>query len=274
MAGRRKGEGGHGENVPLWLLTYGDMITLIFTFFVLLVAMSKFDVRRSRLTMESLSDTLGMGVTSPGLPGSASMRRPAASGPMEDAASYEALREQLWDDSDDIRFESNKVVEIVSVNADMLFSPGRAELSETGRRIIETALPYFMASAHPVLIAGHAAPALDEGGASGPDPSLDPSWRLSLERALSVYRLLIDRGLDPAKLLVEAYGRFRPRYSLSSAKEMAKNRRVDFVVDKRRPVEAPLLPRQSLEREERRPADSIEYRGFIFEVPKAPPAGF
>lgn len=268
--GRRRTRGeGAGEGMPPWLMTYGDMITLIFTFFVLLVSMGKFDASRTLATMGSVTGTMGSLEADPGLLAPGQTRRAVEPGALEGLADYEALRRQLWDNSGDIRFESNRATDIMSVNADLLFAPGRADLAETGKAFLRTALPYFRSVQHPILLAGHTAPGLDEGGyagllAEGRNP--DPSWRLSAERCLTVYRFLLQQGVPASKLRMEAHGRFTPRYSLSEEGERRKNRRVDFVVDKRRALETPVLLRQSQLPEEKPAADRYEFQGFLFDV--------
>ena len=47
MARRKKKEQEKKEGAPAWMVTYSDMVTLLLTFFVMLVAMASFeDVQR------------------------------------------------------------------------------------------------------------------------------------------------------------------------------------------------------------------------------------
>ena len=47
---------------PLWMVTYSDMVTLLLTFFVMLLAMANFeDIKRIDAVMGSIQASLGMG---------------------------------------------------------------------------------------------------------------------------------------------------------------------------------------------------------------------
>ncbi|MDD3917950.1 MAG: flagellar motor protein MotB, partial [Synergistaceae bacterium] len=46
MARSKKKKEDSSPGAPLWLVTYGDMVTLVLTFFVLLFSMSSIDVQK------------------------------------------------------------------------------------------------------------------------------------------------------------------------------------------------------------------------------------
>ncbi len=50
----------------------------------------------------------------------------------------------------------------------------------------------------------------------------DLSWKLSLNRTLAVYRFLLERGMAPDMLKIEAFGKYRPYYPQNSAENRAK----------------------------------------------------
>lgn len=59
------------------------------------------------------------------------------------------------------------------------------------------------------------------------------NWELSAERALTVLRYLVDRGVSPQNIRAVACGESRPVASNSTAAGKAKNRRVEIVVHMR-----------------------------------------
>jgi len=59
------------------------------------------------------------------------------------------------------------------------------------------------------------------------------NWDLSAERALTVLRYLVDRGMNPQNIRGVACGQSRPVASNSTAAGKAKNRRVEIVVHMR-----------------------------------------
>lgn len=57
MARRQEEESG-GGGVPAWMATYGDLVTLLLCFFVLLFAMSSIDVSKFKAAMSSFKDNI------------------------------------------------------------------------------------------------------------------------------------------------------------------------------------------------------------------------
>ncbi len=57
MARKKKEESAPGA--PLWLVTYGDMVTLVLTFFVLLFSFSSIDVQKFEMMIMSFQGALG-----------------------------------------------------------------------------------------------------------------------------------------------------------------------------------------------------------------------
>ena len=61
MGRREKKKDEVKEGLPIWMATYSDMVTLMLTFFVLLLAMATFeDVRRVEAVFESIKSALGV----------------------------------------------------------------------------------------------------------------------------------------------------------------------------------------------------------------------
>ena len=48
------------QDVPLFMATYGDMVTLLLTFFVLLFTVAKIDGREFRLILSAFRGSLGV----------------------------------------------------------------------------------------------------------------------------------------------------------------------------------------------------------------------
>lgn len=109
------------------MLTFSDMITLMLTFFVLLVSMSHMDERRKRDVLVSTQSMTGLGVTTfnpakTQCDGAAPAQRQASPDELE------SLREFLWENRDeDINIQSNRYVNIISISSDVLFEPGNRQ---------------------------------------------------------------------------------------------------------------------------------------------------
>ncbi len=273
--GRKKKSGGGsgGEETPAWLITFSDMMTLMLTFFVLLVSMSVVDERRRLVVLGSIIGTFGPG-KSFDVMSSEDTRRTLEPGHMDAASTedLEQLREKVWEDvSEDLDFAANRFVQVFSINEDIMFGPGRHELTPKGRELLEEILPVLVQIEHPLLLAGHTSLLRDELETSyrvEEQEVPDPSWKLSLARVMSIYRFLAELGMDPDKLRVEAFGRHHPRFTSQTAEGRKRNRRVDIVLDKRN--ERWLSSITPAEKEQQ--DTGYSFREFRFELKEERPA--
>lgn len=235
---RRKHSSGGGIGGPSWLITFTDLMTLIFTFFVLLVSMATIDERAKLTALGSVSRSFGVSehMFNPKATGKKplnNMREPGAmEGPEEDLA---PIRDMLYEDVEkDLEFMENKYVQILSINDQVLFTPGSTTLSPRGMELLDRLLPYLQQIEYPVLVAGHTAVRRDEESSYSVQTGVvDSTWLLSYQRALSVYRHFLASGVSAGKLSLEAFGQYHPRYSNNIPTGRQKNRRVDLVLDKR-----------------------------------------
>lgn len=243
-------------------------MTLLLTFFVLLLSMAVIDERTKLVVLGSVSGSFGENqrlFNPKGKPNDSRVREPGAMDlPEKDLA---PLRDMLYEDVEkDLDFMENKYVQILSINDQVLFTPGSTKLSPQGEALLDKLIPYLQHIGYPLLVAGHTATRRDEETSYNvilQQGVLDSTWLLSYQRALSVYRHFLDRGMDAGKLSLEAFGQFHPRYSNNLPEGRQKNRRVDLVLDKRnlewiRKVE-------SLRETEPAKAEHF-YKGFKFDL--------
>ncbi|WP_319469252.1 flagellar motor protein MotB [uncultured Pseudodesulfovibrio sp.] len=261
------------EEMPPWMITFSDVMTLMLTFFVLLVSMSQIDARRKLVALGSIIGTFGWQDASYEVFSKKDTRRTVEPGPI-DSGDLEPLKELKWENVDqDINFRSNRFVQILSINSSLLFEPDGVVLSDAGRALLDEFMPILSQVQYPLLLAGHTSELRDELGLNyepGDDTMIpDLSWKLSLNRTLAVYRFLLERGMAPDMLRIEAFGKYRPYYPQNNAENRAKNRRVDIVLDKRS-LEAGEEVR-ALSPSIRTQDDSISVDGFEFDV--RPPEG-
>lgn len=273
MARRKKSKEDAGPVTPGWVMTFTGLMILIMAFFVYLVTnASLMDERKIRLAVGSLMGTFGMGPARPDMLGKREMRDTHQPGPIPDEQDLAPLKELLWDDmEEDLQFVSNRFVQVFSVNTAVLFAPGESDLTEEGRDFLRNVAPTLRKAAYPVQIVGHASLLRDELGAGYRMDVLeqvpDPSWLLSLNRAMSVYRFLLEQKVPPERLRMEGAGRFHPRESPQTPEGRRANRRVEFILDKRSQEWAAALERPETATEK----DRFIYRDFIFQFPESPP---
>lgn len=261
------------EEMPPWMITFSDVMTLMLTFFVLLVSMSTVDSRRKLIALGSIIGTFGFQDASYEVFSKKNTRRTVEPGPI-DTGDLEPLKALKWENVDsDINFRSNRFVQVLSINSEMLFEPDSSVLSVTGQQVLDEFVPVLAQVQYPLLLAGHTSELRDELGINYEPGDAefipDLSWKISLNRSLAVYQFLLSRGMKPEMLRIEAYGKFKPFYPEDTAANRAKNRRVDIVLDKRSVDAGERIRELSPDLPEGK--DTLTIDGFEFDI--SSPAG-
>ena len=256
------------EEIPPWMITFADVMTLMLTFFILLVSMATIDQRRKLVALGSIIGTFGFNKQSYELYTRKDNKKTVKPGPM-DTGDLEPLKALKWENvDDDINFSSNRFVQILSIDASLLFEANGTTLSDEGRATLDGFLPLLRQVRYPLLLAGHTSELRDEFGRNylpGQDEqNPDLSWKLSLHRTLAIYTYFLNSGIPSDMLRMEAFGKFRPHYPQDTREKRQRNRRVDIVLDKRSGALSDRIV-ESLPAEEVR-KDVLNVDGFEFDV--------
>jgi chemotaxis protein MotB len=226
--------------LALWLVTFSDLVTLLLTFFVLLLTMSSMDnAILTRVTLHTadlgLLDKRGSGRVDP----KERLVVELMEKPWEVMDKKQRIKDLLFPD-DELpeglnKAELDKNLDILAkpdgvalVFTDkLLFAPGGSRLSPRGEALISVLVPVLMHTAAPVNVAGYTDPT---------DNAADP-YALSADRALSVLAFLVDSGLPNRRFSLSAYGSGFPvvdERGRPVASDM--NRRVEILLKTARPV--------------------------------------
>jgi len=221
-----------------WIVTYSDLMTLLLVFFVLLYSISSLNIEKFRLALNSIQISLGEGrppidyVELAGV--EEALSKPMALDDMTGLRSrrVEALRE-IRDFITDNGLERNIEVLardgkiVIRISGTVLFQSGVAELNNAGIPVLEGIVQivdkFFEFN---INIKGHT----DNVPIS--TKQFPSNWELSAIRATTVLKYLVDRGIDPERLTATGYGELLPLYPNYSAENRARNRRVEFVLEK------------------------------------------
>ena len=266
MARKEKKSDGGGQ--PPWLITYTDLMTLLLTFFVLLVAMSVIDERYKLVVMGSVSSSFGIGnaVSNPlSLNNTVSKVEPGVMSEND----LTPLKDMLWEDmQNDLNFQENRFVQILSINAEVLYDPGQTHLSERGKHLLNRMMPLLSRVKYPLLIAGHTANRRDEEGENYQvdfdKTRVDSTWPLALARGQGVYRHFLQAGIPSKNLTHETFGQYHPRFSDRSPQGRLLNRRVDIVLDKRNAPE--IMDVEQTREKFTQPPKNFFFRNFQFDT--------
>jgi len=224
------------ECLPAWLAAFGDLMSLLLCFFVLLLSMSSMDAKKISEAIGSLSGA--MSVLEGGTKTEISKRRIQESTPIEsqDETSEVVNRvQQAANDANEMMEKAkgpNISVEeaqdgfVIKLPAALLFKPGSATIENEDallflKRIalIIEELPNDME----VSVQGHT----DNQG-PGPNSPFKDNWELSTARALSVLHELLLDGVDPARVSAAGYAEYRPVATNATPSGREKNRRVEL----------------------------------------------
>ncbi|MFP4315226.1 MAG: flagellar motor protein MotB [Desulfovibrionales bacterium] len=257
-----------------WLVTFCDIMTLLLTFFVLLISMASLTDPYKRLkALDSVFGAFGIGqhgtwddTSGVNVLSTRPQMKAGEAGAFEDINTFEILKPLIVENRKrDLQLITNSFVQIFSVNAELLFDRGDSTLSEEGRVFLAGMVPLLNAVDYPIMVRGHTTILRDEFGSplGTQDQGLDPSWRLSLDRVASVYDFLLEEGMHPEKIRVEGHGRFAPRFTNNTPEGRAQNRRVDFILDKRTATWAHLAATRSAPKDS---GQGIRYKDFLFGI--------
>ncbi|MBO87779.1 MAG: hypothetical protein CL927_20710 [Deltaproteobacteria bacterium] len=216
---------GGGPSAPFWMVTYSDMVTLLLTFFVMLLAMANFEEPgRVEAVFESIRLALGvdgldeqvLGVDPVDPQHEEDIQVENKLQPIMSVVS-EALSKHL---SDDMVVLTKTPTEIrVLLDDRVLFRPGSAELHPSTYLLLADVGEALAQQPVEVKVEGHT----DEtGNARG-------NWELSADRAVSVVYAMQERGgMNGAHLEARGMGQFRPSNVTKGQNNW--DRRVELVI--------------------------------------------
>ena len=222
-----------------WQGTYGDMITLMLCFFVMLYNPSEVDVTQlatitQSLQMQETETTSGGMSLSAGrlsdLGNNINSLPSLEKGKSLGLAKKKAVSLFAPDvKTNKITITSDERGLVITLLSDNFFEEGSADLNinETRETLLRLA-EFFRSpevSDRRYRIEGHT------DNTPVPAASVFPSnWELSATRSVNVLHYLADYGVDENKFSVAGYSDTRPKFSNDTAEGRAYNRRVDIII--------------------------------------------
>ena len=228
-----------GEGGANWMDTYGDMVTLLLCFFVLLYSMSTIDEKKWQMIVMSFNPNV-TSVPTQSIPqgpvGSNSSGGGPGDAPTEDQ--MEEILEEMYLALDEYIKESNMESSVAVTNGDgyvfltfrdaVFFAPDSPVLLKEGKDVLAEVAPMFM-NAEPfiqeVRIMGHTARATP----NVPNSAVNDRT-LSSNRAAQVGAFLQNLGFPGEKVITVGYGEWRPIDTNETSEGRAHNRRVEIMV--------------------------------------------
>ena len=234
-------EQGQGFDPQGWMFTFSDLVTLLLTFFVMLLSMRAPEVQKLKAAF-GLFERGGQGA----LEMTDRSRIPDLLSKL-DQVSQPRVDELESDDQDaarqlelpggeaqsipsslqpgiNLRRDERGVV--ITLSNDVLFPPGKANLTPEAAKSIAQAAEALRFGAQPISVEGHT-----DNERMPTDSAFKDNYDLSLARALAVARQLTQaEGVEASRVRVASLGSSRPLAPNDTPERRAMNRRIEIVV--------------------------------------------
>ena len=222
-----------------WMTTFADLSMLLLVFFVLLYSMSTLDTEKFSETFSSVTQALQGKMQK--LSTSRITREEA--GVLIDQA---IMRRQIIESQRKVfaevkTLQTKKGVEgLVSANfedgiitirvpGDIMFKSGDISLSPKGVQVLATLKNFFIQHKDQnIKVIGYT-----DNTRPGPNSRFKDNWEISALRAVTVLRELLKMKIEPTRLTATGLAYLNPIYPNTTDEYRAKNRRVEFVLEKR-----------------------------------------
>ena len=221
------------KGAPGYMLTFGDMMSLLLTFFVMLLTMASFEPIKFAMTVQSLQGAFGVLKSFPTVAimpyvripkfGDADRRRKQS---QADAREFkEKMKKESMEDAVKVKVTETGIA--IKLAEPATFSSGSDEINPKAvKPLIEAAKILDKYPDAKVRVEGHTD---DVPIRSQRFPS---NWELSAARALSIVKLLAKYSkIDPGRLSAVGYGKHRPVVPNTTAENRQRNRRIEIYID-------------------------------------------
>jgi len=219
--------------VPEFMSTYGDMVTLLLCFFVLMFALMTPDDHKFDMAASSFQQAFNGVLTSlptipihkevlvPRLGGDAQNKRIAADAAMKvkDVVQKDNLQDAVKVDVTDTGIA-------IKISDKVSFDSGSDKLKPEFIKVLNQVFDIIkQTQGQDIRIEGHT----DNSPIN--TPRFPSNWELSASRAAAVVKYLYSQGEDPRKLSAVGYGEYRPLYPNDSEAHRRENRRIEIYVE-------------------------------------------
>lgn len=209
----------------MWMVTFSDMVTLLLTFFVLMLSMANMDKVKFSQASDSLAGAFGVLGSSDKT--TVSPPKVVSFAPVNDdftAQVYRRLKTKLRELklNKKIKLAKDRGAVVLRVDEAVLFKTGRSQLEPGADGILRKVAELVRPLPLNLKIEGHT----DSRG------NEIANWDLSVGRAISVLRFMATNQLIPLpRMSATGYGSQKPLFPNASDEERALNRRVEFVLE-------------------------------------------
>ena len=240
MAHRGKHAEEHEGHDERWLVSYADFITLLMVLFVILYSQGNINVEKYKRLAESMRTAFSLGgaaqvvdkqinqaggsiedgsakpIVIPGIP-EGPTRSEEVAGELTNMLSSQNLGSQ-------VSVQTNIEGVLISLSEKLVFQDGSADLPAGSLSVLDTISQMLGPINNRVRLVGHT----DNSPSS--NPKYPTNWELSLARASSVAKYLMDSGIAPDRFIISGQGEYAPVFPNDTPEHRALNARVEIII--------------------------------------------
>lgn len=224
------------EGAPAWMATFADLMSLLLTFFVLLLSFANMDIQNFQTALGSVKEAMGVQFDHPGdkMGLTSSVVEMSQRESTDKLNTLEQEVQQIFEQMSkeegvgaemDVSIGDRGIV--VRIKNFILFEPGGTVLRKQAHKPLIIIAKVVNGMRLPLWIEGHTD--------SQPIRTLrfPSNWELSAGRATAALLFLNSEGKVPRyRMRIAGYAETRPLRSNTTAQGRAENRRVEFVIQK------------------------------------------
>jgi len=222
------------EGAPAWMVTFGDLMSLLLCFFVLLLSFSEMDRNKYRVVSGSVRNAFGIQKKKPVFESPKGQKIIARE--FDQAiinTKIEKMIKPVLDKLEDEHKDLKDLIEIeveedlvtIRMMGEATFNIGKARLRQELKPLLLIIGKALSQTRGEIIIAGHTDNVPLNGGVFG------SNLGLSMARAGAVAEFLFrSSSIDPKRVSAMGFGEYRPLTSNDTEQGRQKNRRVEIVV--------------------------------------------
>jgi len=227
-------------NNERWLVSYADFITLLMVLFVILYSMGQIDIKKYKTLAESMRSAFTLGgpaqvvdsqinqaagtsedgtskpIVVPGIP----------EGPTQSEEVAGELTSMLASQNlgSEVSVQTNIEGVLISLSERLIFEEGQVDLPAEALPVLDTIVEMLRPIDNKIRLVGHT------NNTPSSNPTYPTNWELSLARATSVAKYLINAGIAPERITISGRGEYAPIFPNDTEQHKELNARVEIII--------------------------------------------
>ncbi|OAI40696.1 hypothetical protein AYO38_05430 [bacterium SCGC AG-212-C10] len=233
---RKQAEPEAAENHERWIVSYADMVTLLWALFVVLYALSDSNPRKLLVVQQSIDRAFEVGVFSGSTGSSAVLSGGGGIAPNVaglKASVLESLSKEIMEFTSQnnlgnriqVRADATSITISVTDTDNLLFGSGSADLRPGSQVVLDEIASLLEGLPNQIRVEGHT------DNVPVNSDQYDSNWELSAARSVRVLRYMTENaGLPADRFSQSGFGDTRPIAENTTPEGRALNRRADIVI--------------------------------------------